>query len=321
MTNSGQTHAIYQPKGGRKRLQRQSAYDLASLNKIIEVLSTTPDVTPQDVVNGQRELEQNDDVDALKFSLDQVNVSTDSPATASGALTGKLPNRNLRIALLLRVLKANFEQMPDVQQEIVDRVADLLTVIQLKVTEEKDDKEIDDWTRIIEGVIQQMRAEKSGAYTSMDDEERSERSGRLGVNEHARPDVGESYGVMSTRERSERDGQKWSFHFAAVIARDEDDSVTLENYNRQNGPLGNDQWYFDMQGPREQSFHTKHKDSVADGATLRMGQPATPELKEEFLQRIAAKLGGQVPLAFRMRVQAATTRAELAAIYADALGT
>lgn len=321
VTGSGQTHAVYQPRGGGKRVQRQSAYELASLNKLIEVLSTTPDVTPQDVIGGQRKLEANDDAPALKFALGQVKVSTDSPATASQAIKGQVPNRNLRVALLLNTLRDQFEQMPEVQQEIVDRVVDLLSVIEVRATEDKDEDEIESWARIIEGVIRDMRAEKSGTYANMDERERGERAGRLGVNEHARPEVGESYGIMSTRERTERDGEKWSFHFAAVIARDEDDSVTLENYNRQVGARGNEQWYFDMQGPLDQSFHTRHEDSVADGVTLRMGQAATPELKQEFLQRIAAKLGGQVPLAFQMRIQVATTRAELAAIYADALGT
>lgn len=320
VTNSGQTHAIYQPLGGHRHLRQQSAYDIPSLNKLIEVLTTTPGVTPQHVTTGQQQLEPNDDAQPLEFNYGDVNVSTGSAVTASNALKTKLPNKNLRIALLLRTLKERYEQMPEVQQEIMDRLAPVFAQIEIKATEDKDEEEIEEWTRLIQAEINNLPRSKSAAYANMDPQVRSTRAGRLGVNEHARPEIGESYGVMGTRDRtSEEQGQKWSFHFAAVIARDTDDSITLENYNRMNGPEGNDQWYFDMQGPAEQSFHEKHKDTVADGVTLRMGQPATPEMRTALLDDLASMkidVGG-----LRLRIERAETRAELAALYADALAT
>jgi hypothetical protein len=319
VTNSGQSHAIYQPDGGPKQLRRQSAYDIPSLNQLIDVLTRTPDVTPQAVVTGQQALEPDDDAEALDFTYGDTVISTSGAATASNQLKAKLPNRNLRVALLVKTFKDQYEQMPQVQQDIMDHLAPLFEVITIKATEDKDEAEVDDWVNVIQAAIGDLQRSKSGAYRDMDPEERSTRSAGLGVNEHARPEVGESYGVLGTRDRTPQDQGKWSFHFAAVIARDDGDSVTLENYNRMKGSEGDDEWYFDMQGPRAQSFHDKHKDTVADGVTLRMGVPATPEQRQAILddlERMKIAPGDLGP-----RIEQAETRAELAALYADALNT
>ncbi len=109
-------------------------------------------------------------------------------------------------------------------------------------------------------------------YHELPPEERDQQAVELGLNEHAMPDVGEGYLVNSQntkefkkalqsgipverythvlQELEELDpkldiaGQKiseeaktlmnmWGRHYATVVARDGEDSVTLENYNRQ----------------------------------------------------------------------------------------
>ena len=70
---------------------------------------------------------------------------------------------------------------------------------------------------------------------------------QMGINQHARPDVGEGYATFSLagakgkqvdylQTGQEREVLKsiWGYHFATVVARSVDgkDSVTLENYNR-----------------------------------------------------------------------------------------
>ncbi|TKC88847.1 DUF4157 domain-containing protein [Trinickia terrae] len=319
VTNSGQTHAVYKPLGnGPKHLHALRAYDLGALNKLIEVLVKTPDVAPAHVIDAQKGLEPKDLAPNFAFTLGNVAVATNSPADASNALKPKLPNRNLRIALLANVLRDQFTNMPQVQQEIVDQVNELLGAITLKTTEDKDDAEVETWATLINSLIDQTKSMHSDAYSKMPPQEQSKRAAQLGINEAAQPDIGESYATMSTRKPNEKDGDKWTFHFAAVVARDQNDSITLENYNRRGDNAGNSKWYFDMHGAHNQSFHAKHKDTVADGVTVRMGEEATVEMRAQFVRDIESKCGA-VPLPIRTRIQDAKTRAELAAIYADAV--
>jgi hypothetical protein len=334
VTGSGQTHAIYQQPGGAKTAQVQSAYDLARLNKVIEILTKRPDVKPEHVIRAQDALDPQDDSsdseddrETYHFTLRGAAVETSSALEANNAIAPKIANRNLRIALLLKVLKDSLNRAPELQQQLANNLDLLLEAIELKANQDKDEQEIEVWASLLQDLIdsaqamsaKQDRARNSKDYARLGSSQKSVRALQLGVNEYAQPDVGEAYGVMSTRERTDNENDKWSFHFAAVVGRDEGDSVTLENYNRYKGSEGNAQWYFDMQGPREQSFHDKHKGTVVDGVTLRMGEAATPDMREELRQRIAAKLDTEVPVQIRLRIEHAVTRAELAAIYADAI--
>jgi Domain of unknown function (DUF4157) len=72
--------------------------------------------------------------------------------------------------------------------------------------------------------------------------------------------------------RAERDAEPWSYHFAGVVARDGEDMVTLENYNRRGVPNRNAMYYFALyQGGTAQSFHGEHKGTVTGALTLAMG--------------------------------------------------
>ena len=326
ITNSAQTHAIYQPAGGDKHLQPQSAYSLSYINKVIEVLSSQVDVDPQQLVAVQEEMrriEESPDSEPQRyhFRIGGTEVDTDVPKDASEAIKPLVGDVNLRIALLNRVLKSDgVFAARQVQQDLAEDLAVLLDTIQLNPDAVRSDDAIDSWRDLLADMISgraaMERAARSQEYASLDANDADRRAAQLGVNAHARPDVGEAYAILSTRERHADERDKWSFHFAAVIARDGDDSVTLENFNRMKGAEGNASWYFDMQGPRDQSFHAKHQHSVANALTLRMGAAATPELKQRFAERIGARLLDE---SLQGRIDAAVTAAELAAIYAEAL--
>ncbi len=340
VTGSGQSHAIYQPPGGDKTVQKQSPYDLGRLNKVIELLTQRQDVAPGHVTEAQDEQARREEPiepdEVYQFNFRDIQISTSSGKEASDELADAIQDKNLRAALLLDLLKDDAYSSVALQQRVVDHLDGYLETIELQATEPKapiDQQKREAWRVLLEELIQtaeqllldnqQQQArlhqnQQSGLYAQLPDEAKSERAQQLGVNEHAQPEVGEAYAVASTRERTQEDGEKWSFHFAAVVARDGGDAVTLENYNRNKGGDGNPEWYFDMQGPREQSFHDKHKDTVADGLTLRMGEAATEDLKDDFRRRIAEKLGAEVPEGPLLRIASAVTRAELAAIYADA---
>jgi hypothetical protein len=57
------------------------------------------------------------------------------------------------------------------------------------------------------------------------------------------------------------------------VARDGDDAVTLENYNRRGAGHGkhpNARWYFALYGPGR-TFHETHRETVTGAVTLVMG--------------------------------------------------
>jgi len=323
MTGSNQTHAIFQGAIGSKHLQRQSVFDLASLHRLIETFTRTSDVSSGDMARGQRDREPEDDNADFSFSLHDVSVSTDSQKAVSSELQPVIPNMNLRIALVKKVLLDRCAQMPQIQQELMDLLRPLIEVITVRATEVRTDEEFEAWVRVLNDATNQVHSEQSSSYRRLEGEDLHKRAEQTGVNEHARPDVGESYGVVGTRARTEEElnAGRWSFHFAAVIGRDGHDSVTLENYNRMGAENGDGRWYFDMHGAREQSFHEKHKGTVADGMTLRFGAPVSADDKETLLLRVNERYDSSpMVIAYRLRVQRAQTRAELAAIEADAFG-
>ena len=131
---------------------------------------------------------------------------------------------------------------------------------------------------LVEGDIKQGKL--SGSYGNMDASSTLKMERKFGVNTRAKPEVGEAYAIYSTIESK----GKWNFHFAAVVARDGDDAVTLENYNRAGSTLSAEEsrnaekkfiesYYFAMYGSGEgQSFHDTWKIQVNEPAlTLVMG--------------------------------------------------
>jgi hypothetical protein len=77
------------------------------------------------------------------------------------------------------------------------------------------------------------------------------------INEHAVAQLGEALAILSTGPRDEG-SEKWNFHIAAVIAKDGNDTITMENEtNKEDDREGN--WAFLMYGSKKgQSFHEKH---------------------------------------------------------------
>jgi hypothetical protein len=79
-----------------------------------------------------------------------------------------------------------------------------------------------------------------------------------GLNEYASPEVGEAYQVKYLQ----RINGDWNYHWAGVVARDGEDSVTLENFTRDervvSGRFHDARWYFEMYGTGDQSFHTAY---------------------------------------------------------------
>lgn len=90
----------------------------------------------------------------------------------------------------------------------------------------------------------------------------------LGIDEYASPEVGEAYRIKYLGGRS----GDWNYHWAGVVARSGLDTVTLENYTRDQrsaadaGRFHDARWYFAMYGTEEQSFH--HDYATASGLAM-----------------------------------------------------
>jgi|GEM_PF-3868982 len=317
---TGNIHAIYQAgAGGAVSMGEQTTdpNNLDVLNVIARHLADNPDVTPQDLIQDQQAIaDENEDADRFQFSFSGVDVQTDSGQEASAELADVIPVKNLRIALLREHFGASYERQPQVQQRLANMFGAFLTQ---HGQEQGEPRSVNAWSYLLldyfRAGLRQERDAGSARYMEQAAEVTDARSQQVGVNAHARPEPGESYAIVPSRDRTAEDGQMWSFHFAAVIARDGADSVTLENYNRYTGNAGNTQWYFDMQGPEEQSFHEKHRNTVAGALTLRMGAPATADLRDQTLQGLPQPVSEEVA----ERIKQARTRAELAAIHADVM--
>lgn len=92
------------------------------------------------------------------------------------------------------------------------------------------------------------------------------------INEHAIAELGEALAILSTSPRNPG-SHKWNFHFAAVIAKDGPDIVSMENEtNSAEDRAAN--WAFKMYGTKQgQSFHEQH----AHGAEKPLTVPVAPK--------------------------------------------
>jgi hypothetical protein len=306
VTASGQTHSIFQDQGQTsKALVQLSPFSTALVNRIAELL-VKGKVSPQQVAQDLKNMRDPDENGPrYSFRYQEVNVTASLPTAVSEALKSKIANINLRRALVRALSMVDY--MPLAQQHLIDSVSAPLGQLSLLSSEEKNDEEYEKWQTWLEEQQRQARLRWSSAYASLAHEIWESQSASLGVNHYARPDVGEAYAIISSRER-ENTETTWSFHFAAVILRDGDFTMTLENYNREGISGGNAMWYCDIQGPDIQSFHEKHKATVSAAITLRMGMAADEDMKELFLHQVGGQRAQQVAQAM--------TRAELAAIYA-----
>lgn len=121
----------------------------------------------------------------------------------------------------------------------------------------------------------------------------------LKINQYASPDVGDAFVIGSVAGPDDR-GQltdlrtgitfkpKWPYHFGGVVAKSGSDTVTLENYSRNDEVVGNraadPRWYFQMYGGGiGQSFHEAN---VALGG---YANPVTTAQHNEARTRLAAR--------------------------------
>ena len=80
-----------------------------------------------------------------------------------------------------------------------------------------------------------LRRDRSGERWTEFDYNQVVGSGVPGENTDARPEVGEAFATFTAGapiEGSPFEGSPWNFHFAGVVARRGEDTVTLENYTR-----------------------------------------------------------------------------------------
>jgi hypothetical protein len=336
VTGGAQSHAVFETKddNASKAVAPLNPGSLPAVNKAAETFNRDGDVGPQALggeLTALHDLAEDESECVFNFQIgDDIEVQTDDAAEASDPLRALLPDKNLRIALLKKIFEDRYPRNRLVQQRTI---AYLLRpdAPAIEATEEKDNAAVANWATTINQWIDTIilppikasekasREAVSAAYSTMDPQTKAGRAAKFGVNEFARPDIGESYGTFGTKDLPEGKGDKWNYHFAAVVARDGDDSVTLENFNREGVADGDDMWHFAIHGKEEQSFHNEHAKSVLNGMTVRMGAAATEQMKAEFIQRTATKLG-VVDLApdIRGRLENARTLAELGSIYADA---
>jgi hypothetical protein len=165
------------------------------------------------------------------------------------------------------IMKALPEGDPDIKW-YADWIAKLREAIQkaeaarAKVKEdEKAAKTSADWAKIRQahGAVADFLL---GFYAQQSERERDVISSNAGINEYARPDVGQGF-TISTGGEHFKGESTWNFHWAGVILKSANgaDSVTLENYAVGDASVQNTDWVFQMYGHREkaQTFHQQHQ--------------------------------------------------------------
>lgn len=117
-------------------------------------------------------------------------------------------------------------------------------------------------------VYDRLKQLEQVSETGEQEEARADVMDALGIDEYASPEVGEAYRI---KYLGGREGE-WNYHWAGVVARSGLDTVTLENYTRDQrsaadaGRFHDNRWYFAMYGTEEQSFHHDH--TTASGLTM-----------------------------------------------------
>ncbi|MFL6120547.1 hypothetical protein [Actinophytocola sp.] len=174
--------------------------------------------------------------------------------------------------LLDAIAANNLEFHPGLAQIMVDRL-ETAGLLDGEPTEEHR-REIADAAK----KVTQLDRSRYRPYEAPD----AARDSRLGINTAAAPRVGEAFAIYGTRfatreeqaaGRQANSQPPWSYHYAGVVARDGDDAVTLENYNRRGKGHGKDpnaRWYFALYGPGR-TFHETHQETVSGALTLVMG--------------------------------------------------
>lgn len=275
ITGDKQSYAIFRPTdGGNAVARKQNPSDPIDISLYPRFLAQ-PDATPA-TLNDQ--MSQSDEMYRFIWkgsNGELVQVDTASAREALTVLTeGGMLDEAAR-GLLNRMRESGLENYPALQQDLVNRSGEYLEDAQLDKVQVKN---------ALSPIAEQVKTipdTRYGPYEGLDREEGLAMARKFGVNQFAAPKVGEAFAVFSTRSRSPQETkaaaeesatEPWTYHFAAVVARDGDDSVTLENYNRRNAHEGDKDYYFRMYGLRDnQSFHDVHKSTVTGAVTLAMG--------------------------------------------------
>jgi hypothetical protein len=142
--------------------------------------------------------------------------------------------------------------------------------------------------------VNQIAKEYVEALGNMTPTEARRELGALGINQYAIASVGEAYVTHSIAVEDNKGKikdfatrrsfvPKWSYHFAGVVARSGNDTVTLENYARGGEGIGNvgsdPRWYFQMYGSGTgQSFHeaSVQTGGFANPITMVVSPPPPP---------------------------------------------
>ena len=98
--------------------------------------------------------------------------------------------------------------------------------------------------------------------TKLTDAEREDFDKTVGINRWASPEVGEGY-TISSGGASEPGKRTWNFHWAGVVMKGGDDTVTLENYAVGDASVQNQEWVYQMYGSAKDKGQTFHELPIA----------------------------------------------------------
>ncbi|KAA2262562.1 hypothetical protein F0L68_11680 [Solihabitans fulvus] len=261
-------------EGGERVSHRQEPNNTTDFSAYARLV-TRPGMTPERLARNLRK-----DTEYFRFTWREAEIDVDVEEAHDGdvdeaitAVRAQLVTAGMdtKVAgtLLREMERKNLEFHPGLQQILVDR-AESAALLDGPLSAEKTEG-----IRDLTGKVGNLIKSRYRPYEAPN----PERDRRLGINESATAEVGEAFGIYGTRarKREEKDedraaGRKapWTYHFAGVVAKDGEDVVTLENYNRRDKPGGNAMWYFALYGGGR-TFHGTHKETVTDAITLAMG--------------------------------------------------
>ncbi len=107
----------------------------------------------------------------------------------------------------------------------------------------------------------------------------------LGINQFARPEVGEGFATFSQQPGRSGGQRKWGYHFAGVVARslDKQDWVTFEHYNRKN----------DVDAAKAEIYNKVLKDNKK-ALKGKIQKPDKGQKKGDLLKDLLMKLTGDL---------------------------
>jgi hypothetical protein len=123
--------------------------------------------------------------------------------------------------------------------------------------------ELDPYAAVRGRITKADRKQAKTAWETMDDTSRNIAAKTFGINQYAKPQVGQGVGIFKAGTTGAKGVA--AGHFAGVIARSGGDYITLENFARNPGTLSgkgaalNPNWFVRMFGKGGQSFYGFHK--------------------------------------------------------------